>query len=310
MGGDLPGPGFDTGVGSLAPEAGFWISILCVLELSVFAIGNRAVFSWDEYRIKRDVFRRLAAEGDGPGRWLNLTGIDAAPYGKDIWGFNTMIPLRVFEFVSYLKGWTAARIIQETRLSGEMPDGFRLMDLRYFLEGGKNGLKVFPTHFRETPRVFLSSNWRVEGKEGVLKGIADPAFDPQKLSLLEEEPGVFPSPGAPVGKLGWEEGQDGSVEIQAENSQPQLLVVMEDFMPGWTVTASVGDGKGSYKVIPVDQVYLGVPLRPGFHHFRLHFEPPGLSVGSVVSVLSLAIFLIFGVYFLFNGRFFALGLRL
>ncbi len=64
---------------------------------------------------------------------------------------------------------------------------------------------------------------------------------------------------------------------------PSMLVVSQAHFPGWAATVN-GDPAD---VVRIDGLVTGVPVPRGESNVVLHYEPPGLRLGVVVSVLSL-----------------------
>ena len=78
---------------------------------------------------------------------------------------------------------------------------------------------------------------------------------------------------------------EGAVYVR----DPGLLYLSIPNDAGWTATV---DGEKS-RISPVGDAMIGLRLTPGLHKIVLEYEAPGFSLGLKISVVSLAIFLIF-----------------
>ena len=82
-----------------------------------------------------------------------------------------------------------------------------------------------------------------------------------------------------------------TIEAETPDNQPYFLVVQEIHFPGWQVTA---DGiplqvttAETYHDVNGSRGFLAVPMQPGAHTYSLHFEPPGLTTGLLISLITL-----------------------
>ena len=74
----------------------------------------------------------------------------------------------------------------------------------------------------------------------------------------------------------------GALSLSAQNAHRRFLVVSEMWHPGWRATI---DGHPT-PLYQTDIALQGLWLEPGFHNIELHYWPPGLTVGSIVTALT------------------------
>jgi uncharacterized membrane protein YfhO len=73
------------------------------------------------------------------------------------------------------------------------------------------------------------------------------------------------------------------VSVQFEADAGGLLVVNDAFWPGWTARI---DGREA-PMLPTNVIARGVEVPAGRHTLTMSYEPPGLRVGCLLSVLGL-----------------------
>lgn len=73
----------------------------------------------------------------------------------------------------------------------------------------------------------------------------------------------------------------GALDLSADAARASVLVVDEQFDPGWSATV---DG-ASVEVFKADGMFLGLQLPAGAHEVRLRYTAPGLRVGLALFVL-------------------------
>lgn len=76
------------------------------------------------------------------------------------------------------------------------------------------------------------------------------------------------------------------VVISARLDQPGYLVLTDAHAPGWTARL---DSAPNRPLLPIQSVYTGlrgVPLPAGEHRVSMSYQPPGLAIGSMISVIT------------------------
>ncbi len=65
----------------------------------------------------------------------------------------------------------------------------------------------------------------------------------------------------------------------------------DNYSRGWHALPLDKDGPRSYELIPGDYFLQAVPLGAGKHHFLLEYKPAAYSVGWVVTLISVFLYL-------------------
>ena len=137
------------------------------------------------------------------------------------------------------------------------------------------------------PRVFVVNRQRVVSTEdAALAAVTAPRFDGRRVAITERaipelaEVGgsdrLAPAQGrARITSYGPEQ-----VKVTAKTSGPGLLVLTDNWFPGWKVTV---DGRPT-KLHRVDYLLRGVPLRDGSHSVVFTYEPVSWRVGWIIAL--------------------------
>ena len=139
------------------------------------------------------------------------------------------------------------------------------------------------------PRVSVVPEWTVVADAGgALREVARPDFDPAELAVLEQDPGIVPTPGGRAGTATYEEPRPETITIVADASDPSIVVIRNAWAEGWSATV---DGRPT-PVLATDAFLQGVAIPAGNHEIRLEYHAPELAQGLVVSVVVWLAFLI------------------
>ncbi|HKO59815.1 MAG TPA: YfhO family protein, partial [Pyrinomonadaceae bacterium] len=143
---------------------------------------------------------------------------------------------------------------------------------------------------RTLPRAWLVGEIAATEREHALKvirGEADPAFDPKQKALVETD--GRPLPVLAGGKLPGNasaaivSSKPHSLTIQTDVDQPAFLVVSESAYPGWV--ASI-DGT-EVPIYVTNYLLRGVAVPAGSHRVEMKYTAPWAMVGALVSIFSL-----------------------
>ena len=152
-------------------------------------------------------------------------------------------------------------------------------------------MTLVPTHLRELPRAVLMSHWQVfSSPEQVLAAMSDPAFDPERVVLLESDPGLAAVDSDQPGTVSVTDVSTDELEVHADVERPAVLLITDNYSAGWKATPLPGSSARSYRVLPANYTLRAIPLTAGSHHFRLEYRPDGFVVGRWVTVLSLLVY--------------------
>jgi hypothetical protein len=137
------------------------------------------------------------------------------------------------------------------------------------------------------PRVqfFAAARAEFEPQSQIPGVFAAGAWD--RLLLEPSAEPYIPSGAAPSipPSLSYSRPSPDEIRIQASNSQPGFVYVLESFDPGWT--ASVDGAPAT--VLPANGFAMAVPVTPGVHAVRLVYETPGRGTGLLLSLTSLVL---------------------
>jgi hypothetical protein len=136
------------------------------------------------------------------------------------------------------------------------------------------------------PRAFVVGAQRVvEDDETERKTVTSPDFDARRVALTEKRlPGLSDTAAAPGGSGTIVSYEPERVVVRANSAGSGLLVLGDNYFPGWTATV---DGK-DVPIERVDYLYRGVRVGPGAHRVEFRYEPVSWRIGWITSLLALA----------------------
>lgn len=166
----------------------------------------------------------------------------------------------------------------------------------------KNGWKIFE-NLKVAPRLFLTSDYKVfKTKEEFEKLFLDQNFDPAKTIFLEEElsnhlldlnkQSFSTNQVNQAGNVIVEDYQPNHIKLLTETKGNQLLFLSDTYYPGWKAFI---DGKES-KIYRADYAFRAVVVPAGSHEVIFSYEPQSFYLGVKISIISLALFIIFLVF--------------
>ncbi|MBE9566174.1 MAG: YfhO family protein [Proteobacteria bacterium] len=106
-----------------------------------------------------------------------------------------------------------------------------------------------------------------------------------EIAVVQGEMGSLQPSGSPVEKLAIEEPRPERVIVHTRSRQDCLLVLNERYDQGWRVRL---DGR-PVPLLTVDTVLMGALLPGGEHTVEFLYQPRGLVIGRVISLLSLMV---------------------
>ena len=138
-------------------------------------------------------------------------------------------------------------------------------------------------------RVLFVREARVAGDDEVWRALTTPGFEPETVGFVAGPPAPLPPPrprnGFSVARIVRDEPE--VLELATSTSEPGLLVVTRSWDRGWTASL---DGNET-RVFRADLAFQGVVVPAGEHVVRLLYAPPSFRIGTVVSGVSLLVFL-------------------
>jgi hypothetical protein len=145
---------------------------------------------------------------------------------------------------------------------------------------------------RAAPRAVVPAVVRVvEGEEAARAAVIDPGFDPRREAVVERPPsgvgalGGGGSPGAPPGQVTVTDRANADVLLRARLSRPGLVVLNDDWTPGWSVQV---DGRPA-TALRVNDVMRGVAVPAGAHRIEWRYHVPGLRAGAAMTLAALLV---------------------
>lgn len=151
---------------------------------------------------------------------------------------------------------------------------------------------VVYSNSRALPRVFVVDHQQtIRSEQAQLNAVTAPGFDGRGTAVTGTPIAGLPqSASAPAPSDASARIVDYGakrVVIDATASALSLLVLTDNFYPGWTATV---DGR-SVPIQEVDYLLRGVPIGPGHHTIVFKYKPASWTVGWIVSLISLLIVL-------------------
>jgi hypothetical protein len=148
---------------------------------------------------------------------------------------------------------------------------------------------------RALPRAWLVSSERIANDPEQLQIIrsgkisAETKWDPLTEVLVDRATGVsFPKEKPPPGKTEIIRREPNRVEIAAESDSPSLLVLADNFYPGWRAEV---DGEPR-PIVRVNYNQRGVALTDGKHRVVFSYQPRTVLAGLLVSGATLLLLLL------------------
>jgi len=263
---------------------------LLLLQMSGFAAGQITVSNLSD--AMPDSLRQLVAAHPGDYRVLDLPYPDNGFLlgAGDIAGNNPSVLRRYAEFIYFTQGYDPDHPAQYFYIKFT-PRLYAMLRLRYVFISSATGIRLGESRTPPLPRLLLISAGKVlAGRDAIFSAMRDPAFDPSKTVLLENEPVPAPEPGA-TGRVRLISDLPDELVVEAETDRPSLLLITDLYDSNWRAEALPDSGQRSYRVVPADYVLRAVPLAAGHHHLRIVYAPIALPIGIGISLLAWTLWL-------------------
>jgi hypothetical protein len=135
---------------------------------------------------------------------------------------------------------------------------------------------------RVSPRAFFASAYTVAPDDHTLAAaLSRPDFDPSNV-LLEQSPGDLPTALKP-GEVTIDKTEPGRMMLGTTLAESGLLFIGNTYDPGWQARV---DGMTT-PVLRADYTFQAVVVPAGSHHVELTYVPPGIGLGSMISIATL-----------------------
>jgi hypothetical protein len=220
---------------------------------------------------------------------------------EDVWGSS---PLRLGRYAALFEDFPLDRM---WRLLGVE----HVLTWRKELFGPTDLLGEFPQAADTTyvhrlpapyPRAWLVSSVRPVTDEEALLLLADHQFDLETTALLAGPPAANDiqlhraAVAENAAQVQLQQRSPGSLHVSVQDSPGALLVVSENWMPGWrvhNVTCTGGCADSAPFDLPAFEpqranlTLIGVPVPPGSYSFDLVYQPDSIRMGLWISGISL-----------------------
>lgn len=274
------------------PAAARLVGGLAVAEVLAFALATRPTFLLAPVLHPAPLVQFHESHPGGE-RVLHAEGEDNAFLANGVlglWGYDPNVSRRYAEFMYFTQGVDPDRATYHLRFTAHHPLQ-RMLRWRYLVSARPGaGVREFDAPL---PRALLVGGCVVaEGRDAVLSALAAPAFDPERVVVLESPPDPAPEPRAAAsdgaGVVRVTDVSTDEVLVEAETDRPAILVLTDAYSAGWRAVALPGSAQAAYDVVPANYVLRGVPLAAGRHRLRLEYAPRGYRIGKWISLAALA----------------------
>ncbi|MEO0051428.1 MAG: YfhO family protein, partial [candidate division WOR-3 bacterium] len=155
-------------------------------------------------------------------------------------------------------------------------------------------------NLRCLPRAFIVFNYQlVNSREELLARLMDSAFDPAHTALLYTDPGLPPVTAPDTTARCTITFYDPNIiRLQAQLSQPGLLILSENYHPDWQVRV---DGDPA-TLLPAFHTLRAIPLSPGTHQLELTHIPRYFRLGLILTLISIMFLIAIGAIYLIPHR--------
>ncbi len=270
---------------------------LAFLELFGFALNNMPSFDYRTFMNRVEVISQTYQQDPGDYRVSANNCYAMGLGGFDVWGEDPVVPYRYAVFASAAQNYGSYIDIFGKAFLKEPPPALGLLRLRYIFTEGPNGLVVHWTGLKETPRFFVTGQWKVLKPDEITARSIQPGFDATREALLESNPGISPGAGKLESQVKVEDLTTDEIHIDARVSQPSVLVLADNYSHGWKAAPVGPSAQAAYSVMPAYGFLRGIPLEAGEHHLLLEYQPTAFVIGKWISI-----FAWLALAFLFSGK--------
>ncbi len=158
------------------------------------------------------------------------------------------------------------------------------------LEGSSNIPLVVLANRGALPRAYIvAAHEVVAGDAAALKRVREPAFDPTRTIVIDDDYGHhLPARGIapePAGEARIVEERSRMVRIECRADRPAWLVLLDTHYPGWEATV---DGAAA-PIARANAMFRAVPIQAGEHMVELRYRPDSVRSGTIISCLALVL---------------------
>ncbi len=270
-----------------------FVAVLCLLELFIFASLNRPTFHFADWQQKKDALGNFYSVNPGDYRVWGTNSDSMTVGGYDIWEDEPMVLSRYARFACRSQGINEHQLYSVMPLYKKFTSILGLVRLKYLITENEDPIRIHPTNYRCLDRLTLFNQWETIGEPAdSLDRLFDPSFDFHQKVLLEKQPQPFPDPGKIKGETRYKDLSTNEMEIWVDIPKAAILLVSDNFSPGWKVLPFPDSSQKNYQVVPGDYFLRAIPLSAGKHHFILTYLPTAFVIGKWVSLLSWGVYIV------------------
>lgn len=269
------------------------ISLLIMMEVAGFALYWRDSFRMEETRLVA-IEPYLSNKIDEMSRIYNTLNYN---YGMstnnyDISGYDAMVQRRYAELFFYAAGLSPdqANMYLPVKLSPAIPSLFKMLRCQYiFLDKTDKIIVVSPKN--PMKHLHLINDYQViRSRDKIFEALSQPQFDPLKTVILESKPFFEPIEKGVGGYARVVDQSTDHLTIESKLNTPAILLITDAFHSSWRIRPIKTDSQQTYEVIPANYAFRAVPLKAGYHLFRMEYQPREFTIGLWVSLISLILY--------------------
>ena len=271
----------------------FILAIVAAGEMLLFALSIRPTFHLAE--CQPPGLKQFLEAHPGDDRMLILDNPDVAlslrAYG--FWGYGPLLPGRYAEYIYASQGRKPDSATSYLPESFSYVPTYKMLRCRYVIERSDDPAPKPDEFPNSMPRVTLIRQYQVvSGREAIFDAMSRRSFDPAQEVILESPPDPAPAPSAEPGHAEVTESGTDSLVIEADLSQPAILLVTDNYDKAWRARGLPGSSQSRYRVMPADYTLRAIPLSAGHHAILMEYAPEGFRIGRWVSIVSAAAYLV------------------
>ena len=260
---------------------------LTFLELFSFAWQNRPSFDLQALEAKASLIQKTYQQDPGDYRiWVDNGNYALGMRGFDVWGEDPLNLYRYARFAAATQGYDLSTDALRLYFFQKFTPALDLLRLRYIFRDHGAHLSVEKSGLAEVPRAYWVSRFEVLPESAILDKTVNHSFNPRSEVLLEQDPGLALSKSLPHGELEVRDLTTDKLEVKANTARPALLVISDNYSPGWKVEPITQGSQKQYRVLPANGFQRAIPLAAGSHHFYLEYRPTAFVVGKWISIFS------------------------
>jgi len=223
---------------------------------------------------------------------------------EDVWGAS---PLRLARYAALFDDFPLDRMWRLTGVEHVLTWRKELFEPSQLLAEFPQSTDTTYLHRlgEPNPRAWLVDEVLNVDDAAALGLLADHQFDVERVGLLplvtkDQRPTTNDEgPATVAAQIEMERLANNRLKVQSESDVGGLLIISENWMPGWRVEAALCDGEPGCDVamdgpallqpLRADLAFIGVWTPPGAVSFELVYDPDSARYGRLISLIALAL---------------------